>query len=124
MGTATVFEWASRLRGQNVRPVYENNLAKQIILKKIGTHRALDFKNVGEVPDVEWMVVMQIAHFKGRVGMGSKEIPQFSEGEREEMIRKFLAEEGVSSEPVRQLYDVNVYVGIPNTAYEFQTMLC
>lgn len=101
MNAETAFDWASRLHGRTVRPVYENNLAYKTIMKKIGKHRAVDFRNVGEVPNVEWMVVTQIERFQGRVGMDPNKIPQFVEGTREKIGRQLLAEEGVSSEPVR-----------------------
>lgn len=107
MSTTTAFAWASRIHGQTIYPVYENHLAEQTILQKIGKYK-VDFRNVGEVPDVEWMVLTQVAPFRGWVGMDPAIIPQFVEGEREAIGRKLLAEEGVSSEHVRRLCDLNI----------------
>ena len=103
MSTATAFAWASRIHGQTIYPVYENYLAEQTILRKIKKYK-VDFREVGEVPDVEWMIVTQIAPFKGRVGMDPATIPQFVEGEWEAIARRLLAEEGASSHPVRLLH--------------------
>ncbi len=106
MDAATAFDWASRLHGRTVRPVYENHLAYQIIMKKIRSHQAadfdknaVDFKNVGEIPHIEWMIVTQVQRFPGWVGMDPEKIPQFKEGPREKLGRKLLADEGASAEP-------------------------
>lgn len=114
---------AFSIHGQTIYPVYENNLAEKTILKKIRKYQ-VDFRTVGEVPNVEWIVVRQMVPFQGRVGMDPAMIPQFSEGKREAIGRKVLAEEGVSSEPVQQLRDLNICIGIPESAYELRTMLC
>lgn len=52
----------------------------------------MDFRNISQVPDIEWMVLTQIAPFQGRVDMDPAMIPQFVEGEREAIARKLLAQ--------------------------------
>jgi len=53
------------------------------------------FSTVGEVADVEFMVVTQRARFSGYRGMEHSLIPQFKEGPREAAARQLLEEEGV-----------------------------
>jgi len=52
------------------------------------------FSTVGEVADVEFMVITQRARFDGYKGMDPSLIPQFTEGPRETVARQLLEREG------------------------------
>jgi hypothetical protein len=54
------------------------------------------FSMVGEVIGAEYMVVTQRARFNGYKGMDPSLIPQFTEGSREAVARKYLEDEGAT----------------------------
>ena len=80
---------------QNTRPHSENSpTIGNVILKTVKPYR-VNFKPVGEVMDVSYMVITQSAWFKGYKDMDPSLIPQFEEGDREAVARKLLDEQGV-----------------------------
>ncbi|KAF8233103.1 hypothetical protein L208DRAFT_1268479 [Tricholoma matsutake] len=102
VGTATA--WASRLTGRTLDPIRNSPTIYNVILQTVRPYR-VNFKPVGEVADVSYMVITQSAWFKGFKDMDPSLIPHFEEGEREAVARKLLDEQGV--------YDL-----------EFTTILC
>lgn len=58
------------------------------------SRHGVNFKLVGEIAGVEWMVVTQSAWFKGYKDMDDSLILQFEEGELEARARNLLETEG------------------------------
>jgi len=92
----TALEWAARLRKMKVEdfsagaassaPTFINKFIEPLGIK-IGF--------VGEEILNHCMVFTQRAPFRGYRGMPTSEIPQFVEGEKEELARSILVEHGV-----------------------------
>ncbi|KAK2462755.1 hypothetical protein APHAL10511_005273 [Amanita phalloides] len=64
----------------------------RVIFNKVRPYRA-NFRDVGEVAGIDYMVITQSAWFKGYKDMDPKLIPQFEEGEREAIARQLLEAE-------------------------------
>ena len=94
MNVETATAWASRLTGRTLDPIRNSPTICNVILKTVKPYR-VNFKPVGEVMDVSYMVITQSAWFKGYKDMDPSLIPQFEEGEREAVARKLLDEQGV-----------------------------
>ncbi|KAM6489563.1 hypothetical protein JOM56_014982 [Amanita muscaria] len=94
MNVETATAWASRLAGRTLDPIRNSPTIYNVILQKVRPYR-VNFKPVGEVADVTYMVITQSAWFKGHKDMDPSLIPHFEEGEREAVARKLLDEQGV-----------------------------
>ena len=92
----TAVQWASRLKGRELHPLKDRSIVRKVILDKAVASRVF-FRQVGEVSGVHWMLVTQSAPFKGYKDMDPSEIPQFEEGEKEEIAKMLLEEAGTSS---------------------------
>ena len=57
----------------------------------------INFRQVGEVSGVDWMLVTQSAPFRGYKDMDASEIPQFEPGEKDAIALMFLEEAGTSN---------------------------
>lgn len=95
MNIETAAAWASRLTGGKLDPIRDSPTIHSVILERVKPYR-VNFRPVGEVMDVSYMVITRSARFKGYKDMDPSLIPQFKEGEREAVGRKLLDEEGVS----------------------------
>jgi len=95
MNVETATAWASRLTGRILDPIRNSPTIYNVILQTVRPYR-VNFKPVGEVADVSYMVITQSAWFKGYKDMDPSLIPHFEEGEREAVARKLLCEQGVS----------------------------
>ena len=92
----TAVQWASRLKGRKLHPVINRPTVKKVIFDKVIASR-VNFRQVGEVAGVYWMLVTQSAPFKGYKDMDPSEIPQFEAGENEVIAQQLLEEAGTSS---------------------------
>ena len=64
MNVETATAWASRLTGRTLDPIRNSPTICNVILKTVKPYR-VNFKPVGEVMDVSYMVITQSAWFKG-----------------------------------------------------------
>ena len=96
MNNNTAVQWASRLKGRELHPVINHPTVKKAIFDKVIASR-VNFRQVGEVAGVHWMLVTQSAPFKGYKNMDPSEIPQFEAGEKEAIAQKLLEEVGTSN---------------------------
>jgi len=90
----TAVQWASRLKGRALHPVINRPTVKKAIFDKVIASR-VNFRQVGEVAGVHWMLVTQSAPFNGYKDMDPCEIPQFEAGEKEAIAQKLLEEAGI-----------------------------
>jgi hypothetical protein len=92
----TAVQWASRLKGRELHPVINRPTVKKAIFDKVIASR-VNFRQVGEVAGVHWMLVTQSAPFNGYKDMDPCEIPQFEAGEKEAIAQKLLEDAGTSN---------------------------
>jgi hypothetical protein len=92
----TAVQWASRLEGRELHPVMDSPTVTTAIFNKVKASR-INFRQVGEVAGVQWMLVTQSAPFKGYKDMNPSEIPQFEAGEKDAIAQKLLEEAGTSN---------------------------
>ena len=92
----TAVQWASRLKGRELHPVMNRPTVKQVIFDKLIASR-VNFRQVGEVAGVHWMLVTQSAPFNGYKDMDPSQIPQFEAGEKDEIAKMLLEEAGTSN---------------------------
>ena len=92
----TAVQWASRLKGRELHPVINSPTIGKTIFDKVKASR-VNFRQVGEVSGIHWMLITQSAPFKGYKDMDPSEIPQFVAGEKEAIAQKLLEEAGTSN---------------------------
>ncbi|KAF8346384.1 hypothetical protein F5887DRAFT_109291 [Amanita rubescens] len=68
---------------------------KKAIFNKVIASARINFRQVGEVAGVHWMLVTQSAPFNGYKDMDPSEIPQFEAGEKDAFAQKLLEEAGI-----------------------------
>jgi len=91
----TAVQWASRLKGRELHPVINRPTVKKAIFNKV-IASCVNFRQVGEVTGVHWMLVTQSTPFNGyKVMAHPSEIPQFEAGENEEIAQNLLEEVGM-----------------------------
>ena len=73
------------------RPTVKKTIFDQVIASRV------NFRQVGEVAGVHWMLVTQSAPFNGYKDMDPCEIPQFEAGEKEAVAQKLLEDAGTSN---------------------------
>ncbi|SJL09527.1 uncharacterized protein ARMOST_12906 [Armillaria ostoyae] len=94
MDCDTAIDWASRIFGERLT-MDEIGLVWEVIEDKVKVFGSR-FSFVGPVLYAEFMVVTRRVTFpSGYLGMDPAKIPQFREGERENVARKLLEEEGL-----------------------------
>ena len=92
----TAVQWASRLKGRELHPVSNRPTVKKVIFEKLVVSR-INFRQVGEVAGVHWMLVTQSAPFNGYMNMDPSLIPQFEAGEKDAIAKMWLEEAGTSN---------------------------
>ena len=117
----TAVQWASRLKGRELHPVMDRPTIKKTVFDKSVASR-INFRQVGEVSGVDWMLVTQSAPFKGYKDMNASEIPQFEPGEKDAIAQKFLEEAGTSIIMIIVQYS-NDHQTLGIKEYEFATFL-
>jgi hypothetical protein len=90
----TAIQWASRLKGRELDPVLNRYTVKRVIFDQVKASR-INFRQVGEVAGVHWMLVTQSARFDGYKNMDPSDITQFEACKRDEIAQKFLEEAGM-----------------------------
>ena len=93
MNVKTAAVWASTIRGRELHPPRDNPTILMVLFDKVRPYR-VNFRDVGEVAGIDYMVITQSAWFKGYKDMDPTLIPQFEEGEREAVARQLLEAEG------------------------------
>ena len=89
-------EWAKRLVSADIKlTTMDRTLIWQLIERRIRP-KGGRFSMVGEVLGGEYMVVTQRARLDGYKGMDPSLIPEFKEGSREVVARKWLEDEGAT----------------------------
>ena len=118
-------QWASRLKGRELHPVMNNPTIRKAILNQVIASR-INFRQVGEISGVHWMLITQSAPFKGYKDMDPSEIPQFEPGKKDAIAQKLLEEAGTSNPLLVVVQSSNDHrssdmLGIKE--YEFATVL-
>ena len=90
-------QWASRLKGIKLHPVSDRPSVKKVIFEKVIAVARINFRQVGEVAGVHWMIVTQSAPFNGYKDMDPSRIPQFEAGEKDVIAKMLLEEAGTSN---------------------------
>ena len=93
MTLKTAEKWAARIRGVEELDPARIIYATQYINKHIKQYKAR-LRPVGETINDYFMIVTQIAAFRGYKDMPSSEIPQFVPGAREKLAYDLLLLEG------------------------------
>jgi hypothetical protein len=93
MNVKTAAVWASAIRGRELHPPRDNSTILMVLFDKVRPYR-VNFRDVGEVAGIDYMVITQSAWFKGYKDMDPTLIPQFEEREREAVARQLLEAEG------------------------------
>ena len=94
----TAVQWASRLKDKDLHPVMDRPTVKKVLFEKVSLAGSrINFRQVGEVAGVHWMLVTQSAPFKGYKDMDPSMIPQFEAGEKDVIAKMLLEEAGTSN---------------------------
>ncbi|GJJ11976.1 hypothetical protein Clacol_006214 [Clathrus columnatus] len=89
-------KWGSQLRGVELRPVRDSASIRKAVLQKTYP-LGVNFRQVGEVPDVHWMLITQCEKFDGYKDMDPAEIPQFEPSEKDILAEMLINEAGMLS---------------------------
>ncbi|KIJ54271.1 hypothetical protein M422DRAFT_64358 [Sphaerobolus stellatus SS14] len=82
-------QWAEKLTGRDLDPARDSYTIKKTIFK-ITKPFDVNFRQVGEVADVHWMLITQAEKFEGYKDMDPAKIPKFELGERDVHAKKLL----------------------------------
>ncbi|KIL58380.1 hypothetical protein M378DRAFT_200530 [Amanita muscaria Koide BX008] len=94
MSAESAVAWGSNISGKELHLPRNNPTVCKVILDKVRSYN-VNFRDVGEVAGIDYMVITQSAWFQGYKDMDPELIPQFEEGEREAIARQLLEAEGV-----------------------------
>lgn len=84
------------MKGRELHPVKNFSTVRRAIFEKVVPYR-INFRQVGEVSGVHWMLITQSAPFKGYKDMDPSQIPQFEMGEKDVIAKELLEEAGTSN---------------------------
>ncbi|GJJ10590.1 hypothetical protein Clacol_004817 [Clathrus columnatus] len=87
-------KWGSQLRGVELHPVRNSASIRKAVLQKTYP-LGVNFRQVGEVPDVHWMLITQCEKFDGYKDMDPVEIPKFKPGEKDVHAEELIKEAGI-----------------------------
>ncbi|GJJ11954.1 hypothetical protein Clacol_006192 [Clathrus columnatus] len=87
-------KWGSQLVGRELHPVMDSASIRKAVLKKTFP-LDINFRLVGEIAHVHWMLITQGAEFDGYTDMDPAEIPQFEPGEKDIHAEMLINEAGI-----------------------------